>query len=195
MEIQARHELTRKAFHLSGVLLIPLSNIDPFLVPGLLLLLCIFYYVEEILAQQGRDLGSLTVLIRRAKRQDRKDSIDWGPFLLATGVGIPFLFFPPVAAKIALLHVCVADAAASLGGIAAPTRMNQRLPHSTRKSWVGSSAFFLVAFFCTVIYLSPGRSLIVAAVGTLLESLPFRDIDNLTVPIGVATFIGLLGWM
>lgn len=195
MEIQARHELTRKAFHLTGVLLIPLSNIDPILVPALLVLLCIFYYVEEILAQQGRSLRYLTGLVSEAKRLDRKDSMDLGPFWLAAGVGLPFIFFPLAAAKVALLHVCVADAAASLGAVAAPHRIKQqRLPHSNRKSWVGSSAFFLVAFFCTLIYFSAGHALVIAIIGTILESLPFRDIDNLTVPIGVATFIGLMGW-
>jgi dolichol kinase len=194
MDTEAKHELTRKAFHLTGVLLIPLSYIDPILVPTLLVLLCIFYYLEEILAQQGKRLRYLTDIIGQAKRRDRKNGMDLGPYWLALGVGVPFIFFPLAAAQVALLHVCVADAAASLGAIAAPEQVKQRLPHSGRKSWIGSVAFFLVAFFCTLIYFPFGQSLIIAGVGTILESLPPRDLDNIIVPIGVATFIGLMGW-
>ena len=194
MPIDRQQEVTRKAFHVAGIILIPIGRLDPLLVPGLLILLVICYYAEEILAQQDRPVPGLSSLIRQAKRSDRKTRIDTGAFWLAAGVGLPYLFFPRPVAEIALLLVCVADAAASLGPLYSPELILKRLPHSQQKSWIGSAYFFVTAFACSVFYVSVGRALIIAAVGTVLESLPPRDIDNLTVPLGVAIFIGLMGW-
>jgi phytol kinase len=73
-----------------------------------------------------------------------------------------------------------------------------RLPWNSEKSWAGSQGMFLGGWLFTAgvlavyVYLGlfpqplaaylPGITLIALA-GTIVESLPFKDIDNLTIPL------------
>lgn len=186
-------ELYRKAFHVGGIVLLPISWIDPALVPWALLVMALFYWGIEALASSGSPVPYVYDIIQSCKRPDRKDRLDPGPFYLAAGVVLPFLFFPLAAAQIALIHVCLADAAACIVPYYLPAKW--RLPHSSEKSLTGSAAFLLVAFIGTLFFLSWPKALSIAAVGTIFESLPPRDIDNLTVPLGVALVVSLLRWV
>lgn len=107
------------------------------------------------------------------------------------------------AGMIALMMLCGGDGLADIFGkrIRSP-----RLPWSPGKSLAGSIAMFLggwifalavVGFFITVGVFS-GRMMDyfwgitwIAVAATLVESLPLRDIDNLTVP-AVSVLLGLL---
>jgi phytol kinase len=104
---------------------------------------------------------------------------------------------------IALMLLCGGDGIADLLG----KRINSsRLPWSSRKTWAGTLSMFLGGWLVSIviiwIYLAAGRFAggmevyllsitIIAAACTLVESLPFKDIDNLTVPV-TAVFIGSL---
>jgi phytol kinase len=81
-----------------------------------------------------------------------------------------------------------------------------KLPWSPRKSLAGSITMlfggFLLAVFMVWIYIwqgyFPGSLLqylvpigLIALLTTLVESLPFQDIDNITIPV-VSVFLGLL---
>ncbi len=107
---------------------------------------------------------------------------------------------------IALMLMCGGDALADiLGRRARPTG---KLPWSKRKSWLGSLGMFmggwLFAVAVTAVYLVAGHfsgSLgsylipitIIAFIGTLIESLPFQDIDNITVTVSAVIIGHLLG--
>ncbi len=104
---------------------------------------------------------------------------------------------------IALMLLCGGDGFADVIG----TRLRSgKLPWSKRKSWMGTIAMFVggVAFSLIILevfilagvfqgplanYLLP--VIVIAAVGTLVESLPLADLDNITVPI-TAVALGLL---
>lgn len=186
-------ELRRKAFHVGGIILLPISWIDPLIVPWALLVMALFYWAVEALASSGSKIPYLYDLIQSCKREERKDRIDPGPFYLAAGIGIPFIFFQPAAAQIGLIHVCLADAAASIIPYYLPASWH--IPYASKKSLTGSASFFVIAFLGTLFFLNWWQALLIAAVGTILESLPPRDIDNLTVPLGVALVVNLLGWV
>jgi dolichol kinase len=188
------NELRRKAFHIGGIILLPISWIDPVLVPWALLVMSLFYWAIEALAASGSRIPYLYDLIQSCKRPERKDRIDPGPFYLAAGVALPFLFFPVVAAQIGLIHVCLADAAACLIPHYLPSKWRLPFPYASEKSLTGSVAFLLVAFIGTVFFLSWPKAILIAAIGAVLESLPPRDIDNLTVPLGVSLAVSLMGW-
>jgi phytol kinase len=94
----------------------------------------------------------------------------------------------------ALMLLCGGDGLADIVGKRFPSGP---LPWSKRKSWAGSISMFLGGWvFATAvlaIYLkmhmfpgTPGDYLfpttLIALAGTLIESLPFNDIDNITVP-------------
>jgi len=105
---------------------------------------------------------------------------------------------------LALMMMCGGDGLADIVG----RRLGvHKLPFNIEKSWAGSVAMFLGSFlfafsflslFNTLDYLQPHLDLtvavgIVAAIAfitTLVEALPFRDIDNLTLT-GVAVALGL----
>ncbi len=104
---------------------------------------------------------------------------------------------------IALMLLCGGDGLADILG----KRMgSSRLPWSANKSWAGSAAMFLggwvFALGVLALYVSAGaftgpfiRFLlpvtVIALVGTLVESFPFADIDNITVPV-VAVLLGFI---
>lgn len=96
----------------------------------------------------------------------------------------------------ALMILCVGDGLAEL--IGSPAISSPRLPWSTRKSWRGSLAMFLGGWLASAmvvwIFVISGYftldmshivlgSGIVALTCAMVESLPFADIDNLTVPL------------
>jgi phytol kinase len=68
---------------------------------------------------------------------------------------------------------------------------SQKLPWNNGKSWIGSSGMLLGGWFLSGVfptsiqtYLLPVT--IIAFVGTLVESLPLKDIDNITVTVAAA---------
>lgn len=104
---------------------------------------------------------------------------------------------------VALMLLCGGDGLADIVG----KRVNGlRLPWSPQKSWAGSAAMFAGGWFFSMLVLTvfqlagqlPGSVgdyltpvTLIAAAGTVVESLPFSDLDNLTVP-AVAVALGHL---
>lgn len=103
---------------------------------------------------------------------------------------------------VALMLMCGGDGLADIFG----RRFgNIRLPWNHGKSWAGSAGMFLGGWIFTIVILAiyiatdvftpplstylPAITLI-AVVGTLIESLPFNDIDNITVTLSAV----VLGW-
>jgi phytol kinase len=104
---------------------------------------------------------------------------------------------------IALMLLCGGDGLADVLGKKYP---QARLPWSGQKTWIGSLSMlvggWLFALGIMAIYLAAGtfsgRLLdylpgitIISIIGAIVESLPFKDIDNLTVP-AVAVLLGYL---
>jgi phytol kinase len=103
---------------------------------------------------------------------------------------------------VALMLLCGGDGLADIIG----SRYGMGcLPWSRKKSWGGSLAMFLgglglsaliLAIFAGLQVIQPpvngfaGPLILIAVVGTLVESLPLNDLDNLTVP-AVSVLLGL----
>lgn len=96
---------------------------------------------------------------------------------------------------VALMMLCGGDGLADVIG---KRGAKYKLPWSQRKTWVGSAAMLLGAWVFAVgvvwIYRAAGYFLgsattllmgisIISVAATIVESLPFQDIDNLTVPL------------
>ncbi|MEA4905976.1 MAG: phosphatidate cytidylyltransferase [Anaerolineaceae bacterium] len=104
---------------------------------------------------------------------------------------------------IALMLLCGGDGLADIVG---NRTQGARLPWSARKSWAGSLAMFLGgwtfavllvgiyhwagAFSGSLVHYLPAITAI-SFFGSVIESLPFNDIDNVTVPV-VAIWLGHL---
>jgi len=103
---------------------------------------------------------------------------------------------------VALMLMCGGDGLADILG----RRMGKiPLPWNRGKSWAGSAGMFLGGWIFAILILAiyiavnvfsgPFRAYLpaltlIAVVGTLIESLPFKDIDNITVTLAAV----ILGW-
>ncbi len=186
-------ELLRKGVHALSLILLPISFSYATLIPWLMLTLCVAYWGLEAMSRQQRIPSWLQSFLEHCKRPGTEQNIDPGPYYLAAGIGLSFLFLPLAAAQVGLIHISLADATASLAGHYLPAQ--ERIPYASNKSVVGSSTYFVTAFLGSLFFLNWWQAFIVAVVGTVIESLPMKDMDNLTVPLGIAFFITLMGWV
>jgi phytol kinase len=159
--------------------------------------------VQFVLVGSGviRDPAAVEAMSRSGDRRE----ILRGPLYYGIAfVALTILFWRDTPTGIiALMLLCGGDGLADLVGrkLASPC-----LPWSPRKSWAGTAAVFLgglilsaalVAIFGAAGYFDrpfisdlPGLA-VLAFVGALVESLPIRDVDNLTVPLAAA----ILGYL
>ncbi|MGG6239568.1 diacylglycerol/polyprenol kinase family protein [Nodosilinea sp. AN01ver1] len=131
-----------------------------------------------------------------------------GTFFYAISIGVlTAIFWPlwlPQYAAIGILVMTWGDGLAALIG-----QNFGRHPYKVlgnQKSWEGSLTMALASFLVCLLVLGAtagfttgavwGTALVVAIASTLLETLSFYGLDNLTVPLGSAALAyGLMGWM
>lgn len=130
-----------------------------------------------------------------------------GTFFYAVSIGVlTAVFWPrwlPQYAAIGILVMTWGDGLAALIG-----QNFGRHPYKVfgnQKSWEGSLTMALASFLVCVLVLGFtagftgtvwGTALVVAIASTLLETLSFYGLDNLTVPLGSAALAyGLMGWL
>jgi dolichol kinase len=123
----------------------------------------------------------------------------WGEICFAAAVGLLAVFVrEPAIYTVALLHMGLADGIAALVGTAYG-KMNRYKIMGHGKSIAGSLAFLAVSLTLLIAYASiiptplPAAVLVLLAVSvTALENFAVRGLDNLFVPLVVATVLTLL---
>jgi dolichol kinase len=86
-----------------------------------------------------------------------------------------------------ILVLALADpAAGTLGRLYGERRLGQG-------TWVGSAAFLAVAFAVLAFHLGPAAGLAAALIVAMVEVVPWRLDDNLTVPVAAAFAAWLVG--
>ena len=182
MKLDLKNEIWRKSVHISGIFFLPILFWNREFFVTLLILFLVGYLIVEWQWKKGKKIPLLTALTHKSKRDHESGRLAKGPILLViAGVTTPYLFGVEPAA-IGLAQIFVGDVASTLVGMKLGTR---KLPYSKRKSWAGSLAFFLTATLVDLFLVPLPQAILLAAVGTLIESFPFSEIDNLTVPVGV----------
>ena len=178
-----KRETIRKLFHLSGIFFLFLAK-DFKSLSLLLLVSLIFIYLFSIFLEKTTHHGfpgvaQLTHFLKRGEK------VDLAPPFLALGIIVCLLFFKFEIATCAILQICVGDIAASLIG---QQWGKKKIFYSSEKTYLGSFCFFIAAFLVQLPFVSLFDSILLAFVGTLLESLPLKSFENLIVPLGVALF-------
>ncbi len=175
-------ELLRKAVHFSGILFLPILFWKRDLFTGLFVFSLIVYLLTEWLDRKGKIIPFLTMFTRRCKRDIEIGRLSKGAIFLATaGILIPYLFGVQAAA-IGLSQAFVSDPIATIVGM----KFGQKkIPYSRSKSWIGSLSFFLTAALLSSLFLPIPQAILLALIGTIVESLPIPEWDNLTVPMTV----------
>jgi dolichol kinase len=107
------------------------------------------------------------------------------PFQGATeffiGCFIATVLFEPTTAIASISVLSLADSMSTLIG---SYYGKHKLRINRKKTFEGSSAFLLTAFFALLFFANPLKAFLVAFVATITEALPNVD-DNLTIPIVV----------
>ena len=182
-------EILRKSIHASGVIVLVTELFWPTLTIAGLGLLAVLYtaliFFETLVGSRIPGFSKLTHFLKREER------IDWAPVYLALGIAFSLFFFERFVARCAILQVCLADAAACLVG---KYFGKTKLPWG-KKTYLGSLTYFVTALLVQlpIFYSSSTRSLgllfLMSSLGTLIEALPWRSLDNLVIPL----IVGLSG--
>ncbi len=189
-DISYSTEIRRKLIHLSS-LWIPaavwyLPKVAAAWILGIALLVSLGVdIVRHVLPANTAGWRHLTALFRIRE----KGTLSGSSFLLLAAFFLA-LFFSRETAALSLVYIVVGDVGGALIG-----RRFGRHP-LFGKTWEGSLAFFLacIIFSPLVLGLPLWGKLPAAVVATIIEVLPVKLDDNLTVPLGTACFLTLLTW-
>ena len=121
-----------------------------------------------------------------AARKRDENKFVLGPATLATGVWLTAALYPALPAAVGICALAFGDGLASLVG---KCFGRVRIPFTGGKTVAGSLACF-VAIFCSS-YLLTERAdvgLGCGLVGMAFELVPLKDMDNLVIPIVIASF-------
>ncbi|ADO45975.1 phosphatidate cytidylyltransferase [Hydrogenobacter thermophilus TK-6] len=171
-------EVRRKLFHLIAISLwiVPLKLFPPFLT--FFTFLVVIFLNILVVKKVGQD--SLGVVYRCILYLEREKNLE-KPSIQALwanlGIMLSFLMFGGDCATIGVILLAVGDAFASLVGYhLGRTKLFD-------KSLEGFLAFFLSSFLVLYFILGWGRAIILSLFGALIELLPLKVDDNLTLPL------------
>lgn len=187
-------ELLRKSIHMLISFVPFLAKIHILFTLYLLAAGILFFTLHEYLRLSGVDTRSLITRITiLASRERDKGHIVLGPITLGLGALLALLFYPDPAASIAVYALAFGDGLASLTGKILGRNHFKFIPDKTLE---GSFSCFISVFIASLV-VTRGlwwESLLIAFGTTLLEVLPFKDIDNIIIPLGagfIAVFLGI----
>jgi dolichol kinase len=106
------------------------------------------------------------------------------------GISLTLLLFDQETAFLAILATSLGDGVSTLSGM---WFGRHPLPHNKEKSIEGSLAGFAAALGGGLLVAGPYQAALAAVVGMVIESLPSRIDDNLTIPLGVGVIVSLFG--
>ena len=175
-------ELSRKAVHLSALAVPLCAYYSLFAAQIILLFFIVFYSFSEWKKVAGKPFFAQT-LISRMQRDNERNTYAKAPLFLAIGVLLAISLFSWTASLIGIYMAGFCDTLAAMVG---KKWGRTKLPFFARKTYAGSLAFLAAALPVSFIFLPPSKAIIISVVGAFLESLPFKDWDNLTVSLVVA---------
>jgi len=111
-----------------------------------------------------------------------------GAVLFYLGCFLVTVVFEPWLAIASIAVLALADSLSTLVGYYFG---EHKIFINNKKSWEGSSAFFITAFFVLLFFVNPLKAFFVALLVTLVEMLPKIN-DNISVPFATAVFLSLV---
>lgn len=183
-------ELFRKSIHLCGSL-IPFL-LKYFYAPVLILLslVLVIYIFSETARRKGMHVPLISDITSIAARKRDENKFVLGPVTLTLGILLTALIFKPIPASIGIYALTFGDGLASLAG---KLFGRIQIPYAQGKTVAGSFACFTAIFISSFLVCKNAVvSLILAAVGMLIEVLPLKDFDNLIIPLLISLMATLL---
>ncbi len=178
----SKSDLIRESIHMSGALIpfICTHLKDRYLVSLLILLLILLYTASEFARIKGNHAPLFSTVTRRAALKPELHEFVTAPILFALAITVSLILFPIPINYASIMILALGDGSATLFG---KNFGRTVLPFNKRKRVEGSIFGFLFAFLGSLLFVSPIKALVGAAVGMLMECLPTPVSDNLAVPI------------
>ncbi len=120
------------------------------------------------------------------KRERKGEFTLEGPITFYLGCFIVVVLFPPLLAIASIMVLSISDALSTLVG---KLYGKHKLFINKRKTWEGSTVFFISCFIILCFFINPFRAFVASIVITLIEMLPEKD--NLTVPFATGVLLYL----
>ena len=183
-------ELRRKSVHLVG-LIVPICYIfidkrQAAIAVGILVLIALLIELLKAVLPPFRDLF-YQVFTPVLRSNERKGAITGATYYLI-GAFLPILIFPKILAIVCIFFMILGDMAAALIG-----KKWGRTKLFPQKSLEGSMACFLVCVLIALVKFNPVVAIVGALAATVVEVLPIKLDDNLTMPLlsGLAMYLVL----
>lgn len=164
-------------------LLVPVVTFtEPLAAQVILVFFILFYSYSEWQKMRGKTFFAHLFI---SKMQRDEEKLEWAraPLFLALGVLGAISFFSWEAALLGIYQVGFCDTMAAYCG---KKWGKTKLPFFSRKTYAGLLAYFITALPLSFLYLPPSMAITLSLVGAFLESLPFKDWDNLTIPVVIS---------
>jgi dolichol kinase len=187
MKQELKAELVRKAF-LILIAFVPLMSAWHHV--GTLIVLAVGtagYAFFEGLRCKGIRVPLISAMTDFASRKRDKGRFVLGPVTLGAGAFLSLLVFPPIVGAIAVYALAAGDSVSSLVG-----KFIGRIRPAflCGKSVEGSIACFIAVFLCSWPVSGTIRTaLVAAAAAPVAEAPPFRDWDNIIMPLVVGSVV------
>lgn len=187
-------EIIRQLLHASAVFIPLLWLYDVswhFPILFIVTSICIVFLVSEIFRSYGIRIPLIATVVQAAGREDEIGRYVFSPLYFAIGVVFPlFLFttFLPYS-RIAVSSVCafiIGDSFSTIGGLLYGTH---HYPFNRKKTLEGTITGFSLAFLLLLFIVTPLSALLCSAMAGIIELLPLRLDDNLSVPVLTSTFL------
>ncbi len=122
------------------------------------------------------------------KTYERKTELPFrGAITFYLGCFIVTAFFQP---EIAIASIAVLSLSDALSTLVGTFFGKHKLPINKKKSWEGSTVFFVTTLIILMFFVSPMEAIAIAIIATFVEMLPRVD-DNIFVPL----ITGFLLWL
>lgn len=191
LDMSARLEVLRKTAHLMSLGIPVLAFYSVLYAQLALLSFILIYSVSEQFKMKGVRFWPNRI-ITFLQRDEEKLKWAKAPLLLALGVLLCITVFSWKAATFAIFVIGFCDTMASVSGQAFG---GTPIPFSNQKTFTGTLCFIACCLPVALYTMPPSKAIVITLVAAFLESLPFKDWDNLTVPVIVGYlahhFIGL----
>ena len=187
-------EITRKFAHFTATL----STVTfPYLFDDhwYVLALALFFFVVLFLSRHGTSLKSIHDISRKSIGSYLLPVSIYTAFFVSVKLNNKFIFILP------MLILAISDPLAGILGLNLKN-YNHKIKlfgYSTKKTWLGSGAFFLSSFLISIIALYFNRmffdaktfwlAMSIALVSTLAELFSSWGTDNLTIPLSVVVLL------
>lgn len=192
-------EIKRKIVHALGIYVILLIQVFGRINAALIMLLAVI--IGFLLAEYRKNKKKYKILKIKPvdefeelvenefKTVERRNNLPFkGAIEFGLGCFIATILFNETIAIACIAVLALADSLSTLVGYYFG---KHKLPINKKKTWEGSTTFFLVSFFILTLFSNPLNAFILALIVTFTEMFPHFD-DNLSIPLALGIAMSLI---